>query len=89
VEVLKDFKSALIPVSLDEAETMIKNLKSYKLIKGTRGQQGVNEKQFAEMVWRLAALLEAAPEITELDLNPLLGTKDRVVAVDARINVEK
>ncbi len=89
VEVLKDFKSALVPVSVDEAKTMIKNLKSYKLIQGTRGQHGVNEEQFAEMVWRLAALLEAAPEITELDLNPLLGTKEKVVAVDARINVEK
>ncbi|MCF8232719.1 MAG: acetate--CoA ligase family protein [Bacteroidales bacterium] len=89
VEVLKDVKSALIPVSRDEARTMIRNLQSYKLIKGTRGQQGINEEQFVEMIWRLSALLEAAPEITELDLNPLLGTAEKVVAVDARINVEK
>jgi len=89
VEVLKDVKSALIPVSKEEAKTMITNLRSYKLIRGTRGQEGINEDQFIEMIWRLSALLEAAPEITELDLNPLLGTKEKVVAVDARINVEK
>ncbi|MCF8308127.1 MAG: acetate--CoA ligase family protein [Bacteroidales bacterium] len=89
VEVLKDVKTALIPVSKNEASTMIRNLQSYKMIKGTRGQQGINEEQFVEMIWRLSALLEGAPEITELDLNPLLGTAEKVVAVDARINVEK
>lgn len=89
VEVLKDVKSALVPVDKKEASVMIRNLKSYKLIQGTRGQEGVNEDRFIEMIWRLSALLEAAPEITELDLNPLLGTPEKVVAVDARINVEK
>jgi len=89
IEVLKDVNSALVPVSLYEATDMIRNLKSYKLIQGTRGQEGVNEEKFAETIWRLSALLQAAPEIVELDLNPLLGTKDNVIAVDARINIEK
>lgn len=89
VEVMKDVTSALTPVSLDEATGMIQRLQSYKMIQGTRGQEGVDEEQFAEMIWRLSALLEAAPEIVEMDLNPLLGTPEKVVAVDARINVEK
>lgn len=89
VEVLKDVTSSLIPVSKDEAIAMIKNLKSYKMIQGTRGQEGVNEEKFVEMIWRLSALLQAAPEIAEMDLNPLLGTPTDVVAVDARINIEK
>ena len=49
----------------------------------------MNEQLFAEMVSRVSALVEAAPEIFEMDLNPLLGRKDRVVAVDARIRIEK
>jgi len=81
--------SALTPVTLDEARGMIKRLRSYKMIQGTRGQEGVDEEQFAQMIWRLSALLEAAPEITEMDLNPLLGTPEEVVAVDARINIRK
>ncbi|PIY34343.1 MAG: hypothetical protein COZ08_02425, partial [Bacteroidetes bacterium CG_4_10_14_3_um_filter_42_6] len=44
---------------------------------------------FAQAVARLSALVEVAPEIAELDLNPLLGTAKSVIAVDARIRIEK
>ena len=87
IEVLKDVSSSLAPVSTKEATSMIKSLKSYKMIEGTRGQEGINQKQFAEIIVRLSALLETAPEISEMDLNPLLGTPEKVVAVDARIRV--
>ena len=68
---------------------MIRSLKSYKIIQGVRGQQGVNEEMFADVMLRLSALLNAAPEIAELDFNPLLGKEDRVVAVDARICLKR
>lgn len=89
IEVLKDVKAALSPVSKETALSMIRELKSYGIIKGVRGQDGVNEELFAETISRLSALVEAAPEIKELDLNPLLGTPHQVVAVDARIRIEK
>lgn len=89
IEVLKDVKAGLTPVSRDEAMDMIKGLKSYKIIEGVRGQEGVNKDIFADIIVRLSALLQAAPEIKELDLNPLLGKADKVVAVDARIRIEK
>ncbi|MDO9510422.1 MAG: acetate--CoA ligase family protein [Bacteroidales bacterium] len=89
IEVLKDVNSAISPVSKEMAIKMIQGLKSYGIIKGVRGQEGVNEEMFAETICRLSALVEAAPEIKELDLNPLLGTPTRVVAVDARIRIEK
>ena len=89
IEVLKDVSTALSPVSKSEAERMIKSLKSYKLIEGTRGQAGINQEKFIDTIFRLSALLEAAPEISETDLNPLLGTPEDVIAVDARIRVEK
>jgi acetyltransferase len=44
---------------------------------------------FVNVMLRLSALLEAAPEIIELDFNPLLGSAERVVAVDARICLKK
>lgn len=89
IEVLKDVKAALAPIDTIEALNMIKGLKSYGIIKGARGQEPVNEQIFAEIVSRLSALVTVAPEIFEMDLNPLLGSKDKVVAVDARIRIEK
>jgi len=89
IEVLKDVSAGLAPIYEQEATDMIKSLKSYKIIQGVRGQEGVNEKKFSEIIVRLSALLEAAPEIKELDLNPLLGNAQKVVAVDARIRIEK
>jgi len=89
IEVLHDVKAGLAPVSESEADYMIKNLKSYKIIEGVRGQEGVNQELFKDIIVRLSALVSIAPEIYEMDLNPLLGKKDKVVAVDARIRIEK
>ncbi len=89
IEVLKDVVNLLAPVAKEEVVCGMKQLKAYKMIQGTRGMEGVNEALFVDTVCRLSALVEAAPEITELDLNPLLGTKAAVVAVDARIKIEK
>ena len=89
IEVLKDVNAGLAPISQSEAADMIKRLKGYKILQGVRGQEPVNEQQLAEIVTRVSALVTAAPEIFEMDLNPLLGRKDRVVAVDARIRIEK
>lgn len=89
IEVLKDVKAGLAPIDIDEAVAMIRSLKSYGIIKGTRGQEPINEAMLAEVVSRVSVLVRVAPEIFEMDLNPLLGSKDKVVAVDARIRIEK
>ena len=89
IEVLKDITTGLGPLSKDEALSMIKRLKAYKIIQGVRGRQGVNENLFADIIVRLSVLLKYAPEIMELDLNPLIGRGDSILAVDARISVEK
>ena len=89
VEVLKDVSSGLAPLSYEEAYSMIHSLRAYKIIQGTRGQKGVNEDKFAEIIVRLSTLLRFATEIKEMDINPLLATEKAVVAVDARIRIEK
>ena len=68
---------------------MIRSLKAYKIIKGTRGQAGLNEQKYAEVIVRLSTLLRFATEIKEMDINPLLADEKGVVAVDARILIEK
>lgn len=89
VEVLKDVQSGLAPLSYGEAYSMIRSLRGYKIIKGTRGQQGINEQKYAEIIVRLSTLLRFATEIKEMDINPLLADADDIVAVDARILIEK
>ncbi|MDR2890195.1 MAG: acetate--CoA ligase family protein [Alistipes sp.] len=89
IEALKDVQTGLAPLSTDDAGAMIRRLRSYKIIQGVRGQKPVNEARFAEAVSRVSALVQVAPEIFEMDLNPLLGNPDDVVAVDARIRIEK
>lgn len=89
VEVLKDVSSGLAPLSYAEAYSMIRSLRAYKIIKGTRGQKGLNEQKYAEIIVRLSTLLRFATEIKELDINPLLADEDNVTAVDARILIEK
>lgn len=88
IEVLKDVASGLAPLDKDESLAMIRSLKSYRIIRGVRGQQGINEERFADVMVRLSALLDTAPEIIELDFNPLLGNPEGVVAVDARIRIQ-
>ena len=86
---MKDVQAALAPVNHEEALTLIRKLRGYKIIQGVRGQQPVNEELFADTITRVSALVSAAPEIAEMDLNPLLGTPSAITAVDARIRIEK
>jgi len=89
VEVLRDVSSGLAPLSYEEAYSMIRSLRAYKILKGTRGQCGINERKYAEIIVRLSTLLRFATEIKEMDINPLLADEADVIAVDARILVEK
>jgi len=89
VEVLKDTTSGLAPLTFEEADSMIRNLKAYPIIKGFRGKSGVSRKKFSEIIVRLSTMLRFATEIKEMDINPLMGKGDKIVAVDARIRIEK
>lgn len=89
VEVLRDVSSGLAPLSYEEAYSMIHSLRAYKILKGTRGQKGINERMYAEIIVRLSTLLRFATEIKEIDINPLLADENDVIAVDARIRIEK
>ena len=68
---------------------MIQSLKSYKLLTGFRNQQGVNIEKFTDIMVRLSSLLRFATEIKEIDINPLLGNNNEILAVDARVRIEK
>jgi acetyltransferase len=89
VEVLKDVSYGLSPLSMDEALSMIHSLRAYPIFKGTRGQTGIDEEAYAEVMVRLSTMLRFAKEIKEMDINPLLASDKGLFAVDARIRIEK
>jgi acetyltransferase len=89
VEVMKDVATGLAPLSMTEASRMIRSLKGYKMLKGVRGQAGVDVQSFAEIIVRLSSILRYAIAIVELDLNPIIGNRHELVVVDARIRIEK
>jgi acetyltransferase len=89
VEVLNDVSYGLAPLQHDEAIEMIRRLKGYPIIQGFRNRPGVNENLFADAIVKLASLVHLAPEIAEIDINPFIGSPSELVAVDARIRIEK
>lgn len=89
VEVLRDVSYGLAPLSYEETFSMIRSLRGYPIIKGTRGQKGIDEQEYADVIVRLSTLLRFASEIKEMDINPLVATDKGLFAVDARIRIEK
>lgn len=89
IEVLNDITAGISPLNKNEVQQMMKTLKGYPLIQGVRGKKGVNEDVYCDIILRISALLEIFPEISELDINPLLGNEKYITAVDARIKIEK
>ena len=89
VELLKDVASGLAPLTTEEATGMLKSLRGVKLMQGYRWQQGIDLEVFASLLVRLSQALVHVPEVAEMDLNPILGSGDRLLAVDARIRIGK
>ena len=91
VEVLKDVKFRIAPVTEKDTTEMIESIKSIKLLKGARGEKPSDLKALAENLQRLSQLVTDFPEIQEFDMNPLLvfeegnGTR----AVDVRIGLTR
>ena len=90
VETLRDVSFRFAPLTREDAEEMITELKSLPLLKGARGQEGVDIDAIIDAIGRLAQLIEDFPEIEELDINPLLAFKERTDfrVLDARIQLQ-
>ena len=89
VEAIKDVAVGLAPFSSGHALEMIRSLRGYGIIRGLRGKEGVNEQIFAQTVSKVATLCHLFPQILEMDINPLLGNSVNIIAVDARIRIDK
>lgn len=85
-EILKDISIRIPPIDKKQANEMIKELKIYKILKGTRGQK-FNVKKITNIITKLSNLTKKY-NIKELDINPLIVNKKQAIVVDARIILE-
>ncbi|MFH0726502.1 MAG: acetate--CoA ligase family protein, partial [Pseudomonadota bacterium] len=87
VEIMKDVVFDLTPVTDTEAQQMVASIKGAALLKGVRGQAGVDRAALVDLIGRLSQLVTDLPEIQEMDLNPVMALRDSACAVDARIAI--
>jgi acetyltransferase len=87
VEVFKDRALGLPPLNTTLARRMMEQTKIYKALLGVRGRKPVNLAELEQVMVRFSRLVAEQPWIKEIDINPLLATPERLVALDARIVV--
>ena len=89
VELLKDVSFRVIPVEQRDAQEMIKEIKGYPLLQGFRGKEPASLSVLVEIILKISKLMEENPQIKELELNPIFAYRNKAVAVDARIILER
>ena len=88
-ELFSDRALGLPPLNESLARKMLESLKSWPLLKGYRGKPGANIDRLIEILMRFSYLVADYPEIKELDINPLLVTPEEVIALDARVVIDR
>lgn len=87
VEVLEDVAFRAIPLSRDDARSMVGQIKARKILEGARGEPAVSKDALVELLLKVSSIVDAHSEILELDLNPVIAYNDGYAVVDARVIV--
>jgi acyl-CoA synthetase (NDP forming) len=88
VELLRDVSVRIAPLTDLDAREMVRSLVTFPMLQGYRGGQPADVAALEDAILRVSALVEAHPEIAELDCNPVVVLPTGAVIVDARIRVE-
>ncbi len=89
VEILEDVVFRSIPLSLTDALSMISQIKAKKILEGARGGALVDKEALAELISKVSLVIDAHPEIAELDLNPVVANSGGCEIVDTRVIVDR
>ena len=89
VEILKDVTFRAIPLSRYDARSMVEQIKASKVLKGVRGEAAVDKEALVDLLLKISSIVEAYPEMAELDLNPVILYSDGYAVVDARVIVDR
>jgi len=85
VEILNDVAFRVAPITKREALKMIREIKSFKILKGFRGEKPVNIEKIAEIIVKVSKLSLKEEKIQEIDLNPIIANEKGAQVVDARV----
>jgi acetyltransferase len=88
-EVFQDRALELPPLNERLARRMLESLRSWPLLTGYRGRPMIDVERLVETLMRFSYLVADLPEIREVDINPLLATPDDVIALDARVLIDR
>ena len=88
VEVLKDITFRLAPATADDARSMLDGIQAAEVLDGVRGAEAVDREALADIIVNVSELIGDFPEISEIDLNPVLAGAQGATAVDALIAVD-
>ena len=89
VEILKDVTFRVLPINETSARQMIEETKSRAMLNGARGMPGGDKKALKRLLLKCSELIEAYPEIREMDLNPVIVHEEGISVVDARMILRK
>ncbi len=84
-ELFRDTRFSLAPFTMNRAYDMLSSLKSWKLLTGMRGNAALDIESLAKAVVQISVMMNDCPKISEIDLNPVLVGKDRIVVADAKV----
>lgn len=87
IETLKDVSFRICPVSKKEAQSMIKEIRGYSILRGQRGERSVNIEDLVKMIIRLSKLALKEKNIKEIDLNPVIVNEKKALACDFKFFV--
>lgn len=85
VEVVKDVSFMVLPISRTAPIKMVKEIKSYPILKGVRGRPPADQQAIARLLLKVSEIIEAYPVIKEMDLNPVIVHEEGLTIVDVRI----
>ncbi|HET7465335.1 MAG TPA: GNAT family N-acetyltransferase [Candidatus Dormibacteraeota bacterium] len=88
-ELVKDVAVRITPITAGEASRMVRSLKTFPLLDGYRGAPKADTAALEDVLLRVSAMVEAHPEVAEMDLNPLIVGVDGALVVDARVRLEQ
>lgn len=85
VEVLQDVVFRIAPITRLDARDMLRSIRGHRLLDGVRGDRPLDQAALEEILLRVSQLAIDFPQLAEVDINPLLASPERVLAVDARV----
>ena len=89
VEVVKDVAFRVLPISRTAPQKMIREIKSYPILQGVRGRPPVDQQAICRLLLKVSEIIEAYPDIQEMDLNPVIAHEKGLTIVDVRIILKK